>query len=130
MRPEVISGLLAALGIFGSYLAAILTRRGKTEDLKLQRADQAFDHMKELAETRSVDLVRATADRDAAWAEVERVRKLWEGRWDRQILRCRKVTAALVETIAMLRTDADPKQRQVVEDALHALDEHNDAHDD
>lgn len=130
MPTEVVAPLLGMLGVFGTWLSIVLTRRGKREDVKLQRADQAFDHMRELAETRSADLARVTGERDAGWAEVERVRSIWEARWDRQMARCREVTSGLVATITELRQAGHitGEHQQRVEQMLQRLDEHNEDH--
>lgn len=126
MRPEVISAVLVALGAIGTWLSVILTRRGKREDTRLQQVDQAFDHMKELADTRAADILRVVSERDAAVADAERIRLAWEARWDRQIVRCRTITANLVDAIAELRKAAGPAVGDVkVNEAMQELQEHN-----
>lgn len=133
VSPWVVSSLLTALGIFGTLLGLWLARRGKREDNKRAETQQTFDQLQAIADSREQEIIRKdseltrlTGQRDAAYTEVERLRSTWEERWDRQMGRCRTITAALVKAVSELREAAGPAAGDLkVEEAVQALQDHN-----
>jgi hypothetical protein len=123
---ELTTGILTALGIGGAWFATWLGRRGKKEDNQLAERGQAFDEIVKLATERLTEIHRLAAERDAANTERERLRVSWEDRWDRQMQRCRDITAPLVSTIGLLRHGCTPEGLHSADDALRALQEHDD----
>jgi len=128
-----VSSALTALGIFGTLLGVWLARRGKTEDNRRLENQQTFDQIQAVADARKEEITRKDAEivrlqtlLDTARADVDRVRTSWEERWSRQMKRCREVTAALVDAIAILRLAAGPAVGDVaVNEAMESLHEHN-----
>jgi hypothetical protein len=105
----IIAAVVAAGGIIGT----ITSRIGKRGDQELETVRDQFARL--IAE---VDYWKATATEG---------RGEWEGRWDRQMVRCRKVTDALVVALAQLLRGASAEDREAAERALQDLREHNDA---
>lgn len=126
LSPEVTTSALAVLSIIAELLATWLSRQGKREDNRLAERSKAFDELKQLSETRLVEINRLTTERDAANLEKDKVRKAADERWDRQMARCREITEALVDTITTLQGVGDPQVGQrAAEEALRSLAEHN-----
>lgn len=130
--PEVTSAVLTGAGIGGGWFASWLARRGKKEDVKIAERAQAFAEFRELVdrlegelERKGVELARVTAERDAAVEARETVRAQGESRWDRQMVRCREITAGLVATISELRRLAGPAGRDAADATLRTLEEHD-----
>lgn len=122
---ELTTGILTALGIGGAWFATWLGRRGKKEDVQLAERGQAFDELKALAAERLTEIHRLAAERDAANIERERLRVSWEDRWDRQMQRCRDITAPLVATIGALRMGCTAEESRRAGETLRALKDHD-----
>jgi hypothetical protein len=122
---ELTTPIIAAASVTATWLVAILTRKGAREDNRIREDDQAFEQISSLAATRLTEINRLTAERDAANVERERLRVSWEERWDRQMTRCREITAPLVDALAKLQANV-PGADQETAAALRALAEHND----
>jgi len=128
-----VSSLLTALGIFGTLLGVWLARRGKREDNQRLENQQTFDQLQTVADARKDEITRKDAEivrlqtlLDTARADVDRIRTQWEDRWNRQMKRCREITAALVEAISALRKAAGPAVGDSrVNEAIESLREHN-----
>lgn len=123
--PELTTGILTSAGIGGAWFATWLGRRGKKEDNQLAVRGQAFDEVLALAAGRLTEITRLAAERDAANVEKERLRVAWEERWDRQMDRCREITAPLVATIGRLQDGCTPEAKAAADNALRRLQEHN-----
>jgi hypothetical protein len=117
--------LLALLTIFSTWLATILARRGKREDNRIALDNQSFEHMRNLAAERLVEINRLRAERDSVNAEKERMNEYWEGRVDRQNSRCRKTTDALVHAFDAMRTQSAGEAAREAAAAMQLIDEHN-----
>lgn len=123
--PELTTGILTSAGIGGAWFATWLGRRGKKEDNNYRERGQAFDEILQLAAGRLTEITRLAAERDAANVEKERLRVAWEERWDRQMDRCRNVTAPLVAVIGRLQAGCTPEAQAAAENALQRLQEHD-----
>lgn len=136
MDAPTLAATIAALLVSlagGGLLAAVLARKGKSEDVKLAKTAQAFDQMRDLAEERGQEVKDLRAEKLAERAEHERIREreraeherrvaALEGRLDRQYSRCRRITEAFVRAIAA-------KSPAAGEDAEHLAQEHFFDHD-
>ena len=128
-----VSSALTALGIFGTLLGVWLARRGKREDNQRLENQQTFNQIQGVADARLAEITRKDAEigrllvlLTEARSEVDRVRTQWEDRWERQMKRCRTITAALVEALATLRKAAGPAAGdEAVDDAMQELQQHN-----
>lgn len=111
----IISGVLA----LGTVLGTILSRIGKKGDQELQSITDQFGRM--LSENKYLG-EQLTAER--AGRAQDRVES--EGRWSRQIDRCRKITDSASRTINRLLSN-EPGTGPDIEGAqtLRAIDEHN-----
>lgn len=110
---------ISLLTIAGTVLATVLTRKGKRDDDRREVRQQWFNEMAELAETRREEIERKDAQLAALHAQ-------YEGRFDRQLARCRATTDSLIKAIAELRSSptgpaADRALRQLAE---HREDDH------
>jgi uncharacterized protein YlxW (UPF0749 family) len=121
-----ISSLLTALGILGTMLGVWLTRRGKQEDNRRAEYQQTFDQLQEVATARKDEIDRLTIALASSRAETDTIRTKWEDRWDRQMKRCRVITASLVHALAELKRAAGPADGDgAVQEAMDALHQHN-----
>ena len=125
VSPEVTSGVLTALSVGGLWFGTWLSRREKKEDTRISERSQAFEEILALNKTNAAEIARLIAERDAANERAERVATSWETRWDRQMERCRQITAPLVETIAALRLKPDEVSQVHADAVLRTLAEHN-----
>lgn len=112
---SVIIGIVSSLVLLIGY---ILTQRGKKGDQAQEAIKSQFDRM--LTENRYL------AEQLAA------TRKEWEARWDRQMVRCRKITDTAANTISdLLRFVPPDKQskanRTINEIATHVDGDHSDS---
>lgn len=123
--PELTTAILTALSIASAWFATWLARRGKREDTKIAEAGQAFNQLKELAEARSAEIARLTADLAAARADIDRVRGSWESRWERQMTRCRNVTDSLIRAIDALKLKAGADAEREAAQVHRALAQHD-----
>jgi hypothetical protein len=104
--------VIAAATVIGGVVGTVAARMGKKGDQELETVRDQFARL--IAEV-------------AYWQNTATdARTEWEGRWDRQMVRCRKVTDALVVAIVrLLRGSTTPEDREVAEKALDDLREHN-----
>jgi hypothetical protein len=103
----VISGVLA----IGSVLGVVLSGVGKKQD---QEQQQVSDQFKRLLDEVSYWQRTAQTTREEA-----------EGRWDRQIDRCRRITDKLTAALTSVASQAnDPAGRKVADEALADLEAH------
>lgn len=109
----VISGTVA----LGSVLGIVLTNIGKRGDQEQQQVTDQFKRM---------------LDEVGYWQDTtSRTRTEWEGRWDRQMKRCRTITDQLVAFIAAIAHNSlDPLIRAEAEDLTNAVRAHNDGDHD
>lgn len=103
--------IMAVSGIVVGVVGTISTRIGKKGDQTLQAAKEQFDRM----------LGEINYYRDA----LDETRTQWEGRWDRQMARCRKVTDQASVAIARLMNGQHThRDHEVAEQALRDIEEH------
>lgn len=109
----IISGTVA----LGSILGVVLTNVGKKGDQEQQQVTDQFKRMLEEV---------------GYWQDTtSRTRTEWEGRWDRQMDRCRKITDKLVIFIASIaKSSMDPRVRSEAEDLTSAVKTHNESDHD
>jgi hypothetical protein len=112
MNPSIWTVIIAAAGVAGGIIGTIASRMGKKGDQELESVRDQFGRL--LSEV-NYWKESATSTRDE-----------WETRWDRQMVRCRKVTDALVGALARLLLGATAEDREIAEKALQDLHEHND----
>lgn len=113
MNPSGWTLIIAAVVAVGGIIGTITSRIGKRGDQELETVRDQFARL--IAE---VDYWKSTATEG---------RGEWEGRWHRQMARCRNVTDALVVALVQLLPDASTEDRELAERALQDLREHNDA---
>lgn len=113
----IVSVSLTAIGLGATFLATILTRKGKREDQKLSERQTAYEELYQLNEARGAEIVRLNA-------AILAIRDEWEARWDRQMVRCRTITEPLVRTIVKLQA-ARPFPDPEAAEALTELEHHN-----
>lgn len=112
----IVSVSLTAIGLGATFLATILTRKGKREDQKLSERQTAYEELYQLNEARGAEIVRLNA-------AILAIRDEWEARWDRQMARCRTITDTLSRAIVKLQ-QVHP-DAPTAADALTELDHHN-----
>jgi hypothetical protein len=135
IRPEVTSAFLGVLAVAATWFATWLARRGKKEDNRIVERGQAFDQLLELANQRRDEIVKLKAEADKLRGEAsladgkrEELRASWESRWDRQMQRCRDITAPLVATIKHLQESPASRMFEVIaeaEEVVRRTEEHN-----
>lgn len=104
----IISGVLA----LGSVLGVVLSGIGKKQDQEQQQVTDQFRRM---------------MDEITYWQRTaSTTREEWEGRWDRQMDRCRRITDRLTAALNTVASQAtNPADREVADEALAEVKAHN-----
>lgn len=136
--PSTVTLILGVLGVAAAFAGHVLTRRGKRDEIRQQQVAQAFEERNTAFEQVSSMADRYKGDADYQRqlreqdrlnheAELQRERELrereraaFEGRWQRQLNRCRKVTDAAYDKLTEIIRFVPPVQQR---DAGHVLDE-------
>lgn len=113
---NVVAVCLSVVTIAASYLATILTRKGKKEDQKLSERQTAYEELVHLCDARLDEINRLNAERVVERAE-------FRAQIDRLASRCRAVTDALMQTVTTMRIHPEDAA-QASEAARRTLAEH------
>jgi hypothetical protein len=124
--------VLGFLTLVGALVGAYLGYRGKLSEVNQMKAaqlantkDQQFDQVVSVAGLRLVEIERLAAARDAAEEKNTKLIAEWEGRWARQMERCRRITDAATDTIANLQKQViNPLARRDATRTLIEIEDH------
>lgn len=122
LTQPLVQFILGVCAVASGVLGTLLAFRGKNADQKSAARAQSFIELEGLAKERADEIA-------ALRAENARLRTEYEGRWDRQLARCRSATDSLVGVIAEYGASSSTAVAAAVE-ALRGLyahreDDHN-----